>query len=97
MRKYYPAFVWKYSEKTRLELNPGAESFIIAPERKEFVSIKESDTVSYLVMYICLSTCTFYYLRFLRMMCVTETTVMTLISTLLEFFSREEEISPAAQ
>ena len=53
MRKYYPKFVWKYSEKKKIELNPGAEEFIISPERKEFVSIKESDTVSYLaVLYI---------------------------------------------
>ena len=56
MRKYYPAFVWKYSEKRRIELIPGAESFIIAPEKKEFVSIKESDTVSYLAVLYALPT-----------------------------------------
>ena len=47
MRKYYPAFKWTYTKKRRIELDPGASTFIIAPERMEVISIKGSDIVCY--------------------------------------------------
>ena len=100
MRQYYQKFVWKYSEKTKIELNPGAEAFIISPERKEFVSIKESDTVSYLaVLYIPTYLHTeFSLFRFVRRLCTIDKTVRTLISTLLGFFLKQKhKILPAAQ
>ena len=61
MRKYYPAFNWTYTKKRRIELDPGASSFIIAPEIVEVVSIKGSDIVSYysLDIYIHVHRCTF--------------------------------------
>ena len=47
MKENYPDFVWTYSEKRRIELDPGAETFIIAPEKLEVVNIKGSNTVSF--------------------------------------------------
>ena len=46
MKVNYPDFVWTYFEKRRIELDPGAETFIIAPEKLKVVNIKGSDTVS---------------------------------------------------
>lgn len=64
MRQYYPAFNWTYTKKRRIELDPEAESFIIAPQRMEVVSIKGTNTVCYLlhctVLYIYIDSCSFF-------------------------------------
>ena len=46
MKKEHPKFNWTYTKKRRIELDPGASTFTIAPERMEGVNIKGSDTVS---------------------------------------------------
>ena len=47
MKDTYPGFVWRSQEKTRLELEPQMESFVVEPQKREGMSIKGPNTVCF--------------------------------------------------
>ena len=89
MKDTYPGFVWRSQEKTRLELEPQMESFVVEPQKCEGMSIKGPNTVRYFLNRTYYTYLMVFLFRYAKLTLMTQIIVMTLTFTLHEFSLRQ--------